>query len=372
MRFAQGWSELGQRTKAVVRIVTRGVFKVTPSDHPMPWGASLLGLGKVMERELPGVSVCCVDLPGDFDPIAAAQWLASESAETADWQVSWRGGRRYVRGLRSVDLPRPATIPFRDRGVYLVAGGAGGLGMATARMLAGQAHARIALVGRSPASAREPQVREIEGLGGEAMYCQADLTNTAEVRAAVAQIKRRWGAIHGAFHSAIVLEDCSLARMTEAKLRAALDPKTEGSRALADALKGESLDFLAFFSSANSFSANAGQANYVAGCVFKDAFAQYLADQGINARVINWGYWGEIGIVATPEMRARLAKAGLFSIHEAEGMDAVVRVLSRSALLPMKCSGNWERAWPAALRHCLTRPLPLRTTGTCPAPCKRW
>ena len=38
---------------------------------------------------------------------------------------------------------------------------------------------------------------------------------------------------------------------------------------------------------------------------------------------MNWGYWGNIGIVASAEYRARMAQAGLGSIEAGEGMVAL-------------------------------------------------
>ena len=129
--------------------------------------------------------------------------------------------------------------------------------------------------------------------------------------------------------------------MDETAFRQALDPKATGSFLLAQALADEPLDFLVFFSSANSLEGNPGQANYVAGCVFKDAFAHYLRVQhDLPVKIINWGYWGELGITATPEIRERLARQGIGSISEQEGIEAFRRILALpvSQASPIKAS----------------------------------
>ena len=59
--------------------------------------------------------------------------------------------------------------------------------------------------------------------------------------------------------SALVLKDKTLANLTEDEFRAALLPKVQGSVNLYLAAANEPLDFLLFFSSAQSFSGNAGQ-----------------------------------------------------------------------------------------------------------------
>jgi rhizoxin synthesis polyketide synthase/nonribosomal peptide synthetase RhiB len=78
-----------------------------------------------------------------------------------------------------------------------------------------------------------------------------------------------------------------------------------------------------------SFMPSAGQSNYAAGCAFKDSFASHLARQGVCAiKVINWGYWGGLGVVASQAYRDRMAKLGMGSIEPDQGMQAVQQLLS--------------------------------------------
>jgi ubiquinone/menaquinone biosynthesis C-methylase UbiE/acyl carrier protein len=94
-------------------------------------------------------------------------------------------------------------------------------------------------------------------------------------------------------------------------------------------LKDEPLDFLLFFSSANSFMAAMGQSNYVAGCCFKDAIGRHLNEVArFPSKVINWGYWGTTGIVSGDDYRRRITAQGHRSIDPREGLDAIGRVLS--------------------------------------------
>jgi len=159
----------------------------------------------------------------------------------------------------------------------------------------------------------------------------------------VDRVLRRWGRIDGAIHSAIVLRDRSIGLMDEATFRAALDPKVRASVVLSQVLSGQTLDFFAFFSSANALFGNAGQSNYAAACTFKDSFALHLGHStGQRVRIFNWGYWGEIGIVATPEYNERLSRQGVGSISPAEGMDAFDRVLAGplDQVMPIKVDGK--------------------------------
>ena len=84
-----------------------------------------------------------------------------------------------------------------------------------------------------------------------------------------------------------------------------------------------------FFSSLQSFSKAPGQSNYAAGSTFLDSFAHQLALQHpYLVKVMNWGYWGSVGVVAEDRYRTRMTKAGLESIEPEEGMDGLNSLLS--------------------------------------------
>ena len=65
--------------------------------------------------------------------------------------------------------------------------------------------------------------------------------------------------------------------MSPEQFEAGLRAKVDTSVQLARVFAGDDLDFVLFFSSIQSFNKAPGQSNYAAGCTFKDALAQYLA-----------------------------------------------------------------------------------------------
>jgi hypothetical protein len=98
---------------------------------------------------------------------------------------------------------------------------------------------------------------------------------------------------------------------------------------LAQVFGGEGLEFVLFFSSLQSFTKAAGQSNYAAGCTFKDAFAHVLSlHLRCAVKVMNWGYWGSVGVVASQAYRTRMAQQGIGSIEPAEAMAALERLMS--------------------------------------------
>ena len=305
-------------------LATRGVQGVLPEDRIDPAFAALPGFARSAARELPGLALSCVDLAaGVSTPAGGAlehDWLPKE---TAGEMLAYRGGARWrqrmARVLPDLAPPWPGTLP---RGaVCLLLGGAGGLGRATSLRLAARHGARIAWVGRRPGDAAiEAALAEIQQAGGEAVYLQADCADPAAMRRAVAATRGRWGHIALAWHGAIVLRDKSLRELGAADLDAALAPKSRGLLNLVAALADDPPDWLCLCSSANAFTVNPGQANYAAACTFVDALALAQA-RDWRVRVLNWGIWGETGIVAEEHYLRRARQAGVEPLATDEALD---------------------------------------------------
>lgn len=84
--------------------------------------------------------------------------------------------------------------------VIIVTGASSGLGAATARQL-GAEGAKVVLAARRRDSG-EKVLRDIEAEGGEGLFVQADVNNTADVKAMVAAAVERFGGLDGAFNNA--------------------------------------------------------------------------------------------------------------------------------------------------------------------------
>src|SRR5262245_18394088 len=98
---------------------------------------------------------------------------------------------------------------------------------------------------------------------------------------------------------------------------------------MAQAFKSEPLDFALFFSSIQSFCTFSGQSNDAAGCTFKDAFAERLRqDWPCAVKVVNWGYWGSVCVVATDYYREAMAQKGFASVEAEEGFAGLQKLLN--------------------------------------------
>src|SRR5205085_3347952 len=125
------------------------------------------------------------------------------------------------------------------------------------------------------------------------------------------------------------LDDRLIANMDEAALRAVLTPKADGSVSVFDALRTESLSFLAVFSSAASFVCARGQANYAAACRFSDGYTLEMAHSlPYPVTIINWGFWAGTGLAAGTTNERRFAELGVESIEPREGLEALAQAIA--------------------------------------------
>ncbi|AJQ95705.1 SDR family NAD(P)-dependent oxidoreductase [Gynuella sunshinyii] len=326
-------------------VLTFGAQQVYPADVIDAAQAGLHGLIGAMAKEFTKWQVRLLDLP-QFLATALEHWpmdtLWQLRADPQGDALAYRFASDEVQPGRQGEWHQQMLLPYapaataatvsawRDGGVYVVIGGAGGIGHVWSEYMIRHHRARIVWIGRRPLNADiQAQLDQLSQFGEAPTYISADATDRASLEQAYQQIRDRFGAVHGLIHAAIVLKDQALANMEEQRLHASLSAKVDTSVRMAQVFQPENPDFVLFFSSTQSFSKAAGQSNYSSGCVFEDAFARQLATHwSCPVKVMNWGFWGSVGIVASEEYRQRMRKVGLESIEPEDAMPALQTLLT--------------------------------------------
>ncbi|MFF0825423.1 SDR family NAD(P)-dependent oxidoreductase [Brevibacillus sp. NPDC003359] len=309
----------------IITVQAQAVYK---KDTVYPTHASIHGLIGSMAKEYPNWKVRLVDLQAHSDwPLRDIFTLPADAHGNA-W--AYRGQAWYRQQLMPVQSPSINQTVYKQQGVYVVIGGAGGIGQAWSEYMIRTYQAQMIWIGRRKKDESiQNKIDQLATLGPAPHYIEADATDRESLQSAYEEIKKRYGKMNGVIHSAIVLLDRSLANMDETTFRAGLVPKVEVSVRMSQVFGEEPLDFVLFFSSINSFTKSPGQSNYASGCAFKDAFAHQLAEEWTCAvKVMNWGYWGSVGIVASKGYQERMAQIGIGSIEPSEGMEALEALLS--------------------------------------------
>lgn len=315
-------------------IVTSGTQDVTGHDISRPEHATLAGAVKVLPLEFAWLTARHIDVDAEFMPRAAAddqqRLLASLADELSAFAepfgsadeplVALRNGRRWRRRFEDVNddqLAGSAGVKLRERGVYLITGGLGGIGITLAEDLATRFKARLVLTSREDLPPRDrwsaPEViaacsprarraiaaiRRMEEAGADVHVIPADIAEPATARTLQKEIIARFGTLHGIVHAAGIAGGGVAEIKDRDAAMAVLRPKVAGTLALRDAFGGHPLDFVVLCSSVTAIAGGFGQVDYCAANAFLDAHAG--SQHGWQARVItvNWGAWQEVGMSA--------------------------------------------------------------------------
>jgi len=277
-----------------------------------PHHEAIAGFVRTLRLEHPKCDAKAVELRGLGSEAAMDALLAEFDPALQDDIVVRHGAQgREVRGLQPLPATQAATpsdpagqgVAFKEAGVYLITGGAGGLGMVFAEHLARTCRARLVLVGRSPLSdALRARLDDLRALGADPRYVAADVGTEAGSQQAVAAAREAFGRIDGIVHAAGTLRDSYLRRKTVAEMNDVFAPKIFGTLHLDAATREEDLDFFVLFSSLAAIGGNAGQCDYAFANHYMDAFAEQREQrrrQGLRhgrTLSINWSLWAEGGM----------------------------------------------------------------------------
>ncbi len=320
-----------------LKAITVDCFRVHEEAPREDAAHGVWGLLQSLSREYPKVKVAQLDLRGEDVRYPDAGWISYALADLPTRTLlAIRASRAYQRSLCPARSTQPGTSPFRLGGTYMVVGGASGVGLELVRRLRRSYAAKVAVVGRRPESSDiVSALTELGEYGREILYLSASVDDEAGMARAIQTASARLGELNGVVHSAMVLDDRRLAEMDDAAFTRVLQPKVAGAIALGRATAGLPLDFVLFFSSAQSFVGNIGQGNYAAASTFIDGFASALrANRPYPVVVINWGVWGEVGAVANERYQQLLARQGVYGLKSAEALNILEEVLA----------SGWEQA----------------------------
>lgn len=370
----------GQDTQLTV--VSTNLQAVTGAERLSPEKSTLLGPCRVIPNEFPAfrcknVDIELPDTGADLSRLARlllGECTASQETFREEKTVAYRGRHRWIQDFTPIPLQAEAgkTPPFRDRGVYLITGGLGGVGYVLAEHLAGSCHPRLALLGRTRLPKRQDWERwlaehdqddrtsealtkalRLEKLGAEILPLSADVSSPEEMGEAWQRIVDHFGPIHGIIHAAGVEGGGMIELRDLADTDSNANAKIRGTLVLEALSRDTPLDFCILCSSLVSFIGSVGGVDYASANIFLDTFANARARdsrQGIMA--VNWDYWANIGM-----------GRAIFKRHRAvfgETLDKLVGEDMAEAIAPHEGADAFNRLLSTAFPQVVvsTRDLP--------------
>jgi len=257
-------------------------------------------------------------------------------------------------------LPTSADIKLNGDATYLITGGLGGFGLATARWLASNGARNLVLIGRRGAASPEAQeaIPALEAAGVNIKAVAGDVSDRRVIEDVLADIRGTMPPLRGVIHAAMVLRDMPIKDLTENDLQDVLKPKLLGAWHLHETTQEEPLDFFISYSSIANLIGNTGQSAYGAANEFLEQLARLRQARGLPALTIGWGSLDKVGYVArTQDAEDTFLRQGVKGISPNQAWQAIVHGLRTgvpylaAALVEWETLGRFSTPVATSLRY---------------------
>jgi acyl-CoA synthetase (AMP-forming)/AMP-acid ligase II/thioesterase domain-containing protein/NAD(P)-dependent dehydrogenase (short-subunit alcohol dehydrogenase family)/acyl carrier protein len=326
-------------------VVASHVQPTSPADIISAEKSPVLGLLKSAAQELPWIRVCHVDLPFGQTQDNSKLLLHELQEDRSEQEVAYRNGQRLVPRLQNIDWKQTPKkpIPFKQRGMYLVSGGLGGIGVEIAQYLLQNYDARLLLLGRTPLPAKETWTshsmqtddniaqqiaayQAIEQLGGEVRYEVVDICNLEQLQTCVKQATADWKCeLEGVIHLAGNAPERMLVDETHNSLTEVLRPKVLGTWTLHQLLKNKPNSVFISFSSLASFFGGAMIGAYSAANTFLDYFSHNQRHgYSLRSYCFSWAMWDGVGMSRHSLARNLLQAKGYRAVSVHQGLSSML------------------------------------------------
>ena len=298
--------------------------------------AALSGLLNTARYENSQVTGQLVEIELEDDPAVIAAKLMENRRVPTVTHVRYQDGKRWTSGWSQLEVSLEDSAgevmkPWKDKGIYLITGGAGGLGLIFAKEIAASTkEAVVILTGRSLLSPdKQARIDEVEALGAKIRYEQVDVIDKKGIQKLIQKIMEEYGGLNGIIHGAGFFRDNLILKKTKQEFEEVLAPKVLGLINLDEASRGINLDFFVCFSSRAAVNGNPGQADYATANAFMDAYAGYRNNLVVSNQrhgqtiAINWPFWKEGGMNVSDEVEKFWQNAGIVPMETQTGIRAL-------------------------------------------------
>ena len=306
-------------------VITWNGACVTGHDLRSAGAASILAFSGSLSEERPDWSVTCLDL--ELSTLEAPCDLMLPNPLTSK-AVAYRNGTWHRQQLVPIEHAAPQTSHMREGGVYVVIGGAGGLGIAWTRHVLASSRATIIWLGRRRSVKTKIKAASVNGQQPDYIRCNA--SRPAQLAKALTSIHAKHQHIDGIILATLGPADAPILDTSDEHFAQMLEAKADVALATLDAVKPFDPSFVLMFSSIMALENPGGYGGYAAGSAFMDAYAR-IADKETPypIRTINWGHWDKgAAATLTEATQTRLAKQGVHPITIADAVPFMDHVLN--------------------------------------------
>lgn len=322
---------------------------------------ALYGLLITAQLENPKIFGQLIEIEEKVTKEKIIEILKENKQSPMDIYIRYQNGKRLINEWCELETsPEKATFPWKNQGVYLITGGAGGLGLLFAKEIARQVkNAILILTGRTKLNADKlSKLEEIKLSGTQIEYKEIDVTQKEELTLLIKNIRKDFGDLNGIIHAAGVIRDGFIFKKNKNEFKEVLAPKVDGLVNLDQACKGLRLDFFILFSSITAVIGNIGQADYAAANAFMDAYAVYrntlvaAKQRWGHTLSVNWPLWKNGGLQIDEETEKQMRGKGIMPMPTKTGITALYEGMTSRAERMMVVNGDVNLFY----KQCLKRP----------------
>ena len=259
----------------------------------------------------------------------------------------------------SVTRERDHTT-LRDDRSFVVTGGVGGFGLATARWLVAAGARHLALLGRRGLATPgiDDAVAELRAMGAETVRVFAcDVANPPMLASVLDEIRGTMRPIGGVVHAAMVVEDGLVTGIERDALAKVMAPKLIGAETLDRLTRSDPIELFLLFSSATTLMGAPGQGSYVAANAALEGLARQRRALGLPGLAVGWGPIEDAGYLAErQDVRDALSnRLGAVPLKTADALGSLPALLASPIPALAFAEVNWTRG--RGLMPILAEPL---------------
>lgn len=314
-------SETDKTKSADIFLISDEIFRVNGNEKLQPHKSLISGLSKVIPQEYPDFNLSLIDISvkDEEEHIAYIidKLIDEFNAKETYSVIAYRGCQGFIPDYEKIVLLEPdlsKKMPLRTRGVYVITGGLGKIGLVLAGYLSRNTQATIVLLGRRAFPARNDwnnylihtrndsdtsrvikEVLEIESHGGRVEIFDCDISCYDSTKTVFDKIYKNVGEINGIIHAAGITSKGAFASMDDADfstIEEQFKAKVSGTMNLARIIENKKIDFCILMSSISTIIGGIGYSSYASANSFLDCFTNWAEKNlSIPFICIDWDGW---------------------------------------------------------------------------------
>lgn len=301
-------------------VITDSLFEIDNGDCANPMNSLLLGPGLTVHNEMPTIAHKIIELPLKLATDNLNSYVNLVIKDLACVQkeklIAYRHKKRFTRQFLKLSFPTKHTSFLKDRGVYVITGGLGHVGLTIAEFLSSSCKATLILLSRrafpspdkwknildkndSSESSIISVIKRLQGMQSElanVFIYQVDVTDYNALAQVFSAIRKKQGCIDGIVHAAGIAGGNTLANLKLSDIDKVMSVKVHGAINLHRLTYFDNLDFMLFCSAFSVHSGDYGQSIYNSSNAFLDAFAHWRSSRYGHTISVNWDTWVDGGM----------------------------------------------------------------------------